>query len=731
MNSHNDDVDNQVWVIEGLLEVDSSSERCSWIADMTATFFDFLSVRKCMQDDDYTPVVVGCCMCCGAAIASIHACPFAAVTAMSHTSAGTASGLSTANVSAAINTSAQASSSSVQIIQPNYCGLCQTQPAYQINTPVDPNCCSLCQIGPISTPPNPNCCNFPIAFAPIQSVAANNTICQTCCLPTCGYNTCSCCPLCPCRLPCCSPETVYCSGAECMEYAISACLVFNVNQFMECCCNDITPETTAQEQFTIDANNQSTALVCYTSPSRPQRNGMGRYVYRKKPEESYMVYAKTPDRAVFSKEKSYEPPAIHLASDDHIFGIPGIFTNDCFLKSEEKRDNIHYSHELKESQSLEQKKSILSRLEAEVNDGFGVLPERDYDMTASLSVNGHFSQFNEVESTTSMKNIDDIFKPQKFFDELFALTDAALDECLEAKICTDNESFSTERYFHFYNSPAIATVSEDKILDEESSVSASIVEVRETDHLVSSPDLPVFSKSVSSFEPIKPSRESSPSSNYLPSIVEPLNLSITSPNSVSINTVAIQDSLPFPIRLPSHSFSKSPVASSSVSPLTLAMPVAVIRPASVSDPTVLLYNSVNRVSLPPPPPPLYLLMRNGHLPFDSENRETISSSKDTTVSFKVQLLKGPRGLGIDIECDDTGRARIRYVKDFSPALTSNPPLLAGDIIVAVNSTATSLLDDVMREIRAVSVNSAILIGIERNSGMNEKIWNSDDEVDLT
>lgn len=68
------------------------------------------------------------------------------------------------------------------------------------------------------------------------------------------------------------------------------------------------------------------------------------------------------------------------------------------------------------------------------------------------------------------------------------------------------------------------------------------------------------------------------------------------------------------------------------------------------------------------------------------------------------VIKGPHGIGLDISKTADGRTLVQRFKDMpdnapNPALACDPPIVPGDIIVAVNDAACPTFMDVVRNIK--------------------------------
>jgi hypothetical protein len=83
---------------------------------------------------------------------------------------------------------------------------------------------------------------------------------------------------------------------------------------------------------------------------------------------------------------------------------------------------------------------------------------------------------------------------------------------------------------------------------------------------------------------------------------------------------------------------------------------------------------------------------------------TPSSQRHHKGIINTIVIKGPHGIGLDISKTADGRTLVQRFKDMpdnapNPALACDPPIVAGDLIVAVNDIACPTFMDVVRNIK--------------------------------
>ena len=93
-------------------------------------------------------------------------------------------------------------------------------------------------------------------------------------------------------------------------------------------------------------------------------------------------------------------------------------------------------------------------------------------------------------------------------------------------------------------------------------------------------------------------------------------------------------------------------------------------------------NTSSAANLPPPPPP----------------------PPPSKVKITTSVVKGENGIGLDLGKGKDGEATVLKLKDFGPGIVNpaslcNPPILPGDVIVAVNGVPCLLFADAVKLIR--------------------------------
>ena len=111
-------------------------------------------------------------------------------------------------------------------------------------------------------------------------------------------------------------------------------------------------------------------------------------------------------------------------------------------------------------------------------------------------------------------------------------------------------------------------------------------------------------------------------------------------------------------------------------------------------------------AMPPPPPPQPMSVPGSPPP----------STPRRVTTFTTSVEKGELGIGLDLGKSKTGLGLVLRLKEFpadtiNPASVCNPPIYAGDVIIAVNGISCSSLSETVKIIRAAA--GALQLTFER------------------
>ena len=411
-------------------------------------------------------------------------------------------------------------------------------------------------------------------------------------------------------------------------------------------------------------------LVGVPSPSRPQQHGnlLRRRIHRK--SRIHLLVADTAGRSVMKSTYSspIPPPA---TQETHLIGLTGLTTQYMYLDDNQDLGGLHtVIHKNKALQSFQSEISRLTRY-GEVFDGGKhqqVQEINDYAINISIQNSDKCSSNISSHAYRSLdrENNHPIDSTRSESEDLADFTIGSQE---------GNEDRTREIQFRLVDEVAEECSQKLNSVDDPRCIASSSTISAASELAVTSVNIPSSAHLTSETAGFKfPLRS-----------LTPVTTGCSDPRSEASSFVSMKT---FPVKSISeiHSIDRTNSTNSiSFTPLPLPPP-----PLSLPLPQI-----------PSPPlPPFHIFQpRSGENVGNLHEAHTVSSQKVKSLKFSVQLSRPASGLGLDLKKGVDGKAVIKLIQEFSPALLCNPPLSVGDIIVSVNCKTCATLADVIKVFR--------------------------------